>query len=145
LKGGWTNRGAAEFSVRFENGPMLKRGWLVGLLWTSEPPSARTAQEAALTAIYRAAHIFRHGQASTLRERMAQEGYAMARAACVSPRLEPDDIGRTRAAIVPHLDARDRPTVMACLFGDPAAIALGYEAKGLSANAGLALALHEAA
>lgn len=142
--GGWTNRYAAEFSARFENGPMLKRGWLVGILWTSEPASARSAQEAVLTSVYRAAHILRHGQALTLREMLAQEGSAMARAGCVRPKLEAEDLLRTRAAISAQLDARDRSAVMACLFGDPAANALGYAPKGIGSFAGLALALHEA-
>ena len=32
LKGGWTNRYASEFSSRFEIKPILKRGWLTGVL-----------------------------------------------------------------------------------------------------------------
>jgi len=34
LKGGWTNRYASEFSARFEIKPILKRGWLTGILMT---------------------------------------------------------------------------------------------------------------
>ena len=143
-KGGWTNRYAAEFSLRFESGPILKRGWLIGLLWTSESVSKLSAQEAALTAVYRAAHSHRHGQPQTLQQMLAQEGYAMAMAGCISPRLAADDISYTREVISSHLAAQDRPTIMACLFGDLAATSLGYEPKGLSAFAGLAFALHEA-
>ena len=40
LKGGWTNRWASEFSHRFESRAFLKRGFLTGILWTSEPASA---------------------------------------------------------------------------------------------------------
>jgi hypothetical protein len=39
LKGGWTNRWASEYSHRIEYGAITKRGWLVGILWTSEPAS----------------------------------------------------------------------------------------------------------
>jgi hypothetical protein len=123
---------------------MLKRGWLVGLLWTSEPASVRAAREAALTAVHRAAYILRRGQAQTLREMLAQEGHAMAKAGCLAPKLEAGELARAREALAPYLDAVDRPTVMACLFGDPAAAALGYEPKGLRGFAGLALALHDA-
>ena len=38
----------------------------------------------------------------------------------------------------------DRPTVMACLYGDRAAQSLGYRPQGLGDYAGLALALHQA-
>ena len=40
LKGGWTNRYTSEFGHRIEGAAITRRGWLVGLLWTSEPPSA---------------------------------------------------------------------------------------------------------
>src|SRR5204863_406485 len=66
------------------------------------------------------------------------------RTGCTTPALDPDDLEYTRAVIAPHLDARDRATVIACLFGDPAAAALGYAPQGLSPRAGLALALHDA-
>jgi hypothetical protein len=144
LKGGWTNRYASEFSARFEIKPILKRGWLTGILWTSETPSIKTTRETALTAVYRAAYVQQHGVARTLGEMLAQEGYAMAMAGCSQPALEADDLAYTREIIAPHLDAKDRPTVMTCLFGDVAAHSLGYPPQGLSPRAGFELALHEA-
>jgi hypothetical protein len=75
---------------------------------------------------------------------LAQEGYAMARAGCEGPSLDPEDLAYTRSVIDLHLDATDRATVMACLFGDGAAHALGYPPQGLSDRAGLGLALSEA-
>jgi hypothetical protein len=144
LKGGWTNRYASEFSSRFEIKPILKRGWLTGILWTSETPSIQTTRETALMTVYRAAYVQQHGLAQTLREMLAQEGYAMAMAGCSQPALEADDLAYTREIITPYLDAKDRPTVMTCLFGDDAAQALGYPPQGLSPRAGFALALHDA-
>ena len=144
LKGGWTNRYASEFSHRIEGAAITKRGWLTGILWTSEPPSARTVREAVLTSIYRAEYLQAHAAPVTLRDMLAQEGYAMARAGCESPSIDEDDVAYTRAVIEPHLAAVDRATVIACLFGDPGANALGYPPQGLSDRAGLALALHDA-
>jgi len=142
LKGGWTNRYASEFRLCFEMKPILKRGWLSAILWTSETPSIQTTRETVLTTIYRAAYIQQHGLARTLREMLAQESYALALAGCTQPALDSDDLAYTREIITPHLDAKDRPTVMTCLFGDVAAPALGYPPQGLSPRAGLALALH---
>ena len=68
----------------------------------------------------------------------------MARAGCTTPLLDEDDLAYTRTVIEPHLDATDRATVIACLFGDTAANALGYPPQGLSDRAGLALALDDA-
>ena len=75
--GGWTNRYAYEFSHRFEERAFYKRGWIVGLLWTSDAPAVVTVREEIASAIYRAAYIQRHGAARTLSAMLAQEGTAM--------------------------------------------------------------------
>ena len=80
LKGGWTNRYTTEFSHRFESRAMLRRGWVVGLLWTSEPASAAAAVLEVLVSVYRAVWLARHDHPRTLREMLAQEGWAMAQA-----------------------------------------------------------------
>jgi hypothetical protein len=144
LKGGWTNRWASEFGHRIEGHAITKRGFITALLWTSEPASADAAREAVLTSIYRVEYQQTHPAPKTLREMLAQEGYAMARAGCTTPALDADDLEYTRSVITPHLQAHDRATVIPCLFGDPGATALGYPPQGLSDRAGFALALHDA-
>lgn len=143
LRGGWTNRYAAEYAV-FEAEGTRPRGWLSGLLWSSEPASTRAAREAALTALFRAEHLHHHGPTRTLRDRLAREGYALSRAGCTSPTLDPDDLAYTRAVLAPLLDAEDRRTCIECLYGDPAARSLGLTPRGLSPWAGRALALADA-
>ena len=144
LKGGWTNRWASEFGYRIEGGAILKRGFITGILWTSEPASSTRVRDEVLTCIYRAEYLQTHPAPNTLRGMLEQEGYAMARAGCASPSLDAEDLAYTRTVIEPHLDAHDRATVMACLFGDTAANALGYPPQGLTDRAGFALALHDA-
>lgn len=144
LKGGWTNRYASEFGYRFETRAMHKRGWLLGILWTSEKASAEAAVEEARMAVHRGAYLDRHGEARTLREMIAQEGFVAAMAGCEGPALDPDDLAYTREVITPLLEARDRATLIASLFGDAAANALGYPPQGLSPRAGFALALFDA-
>ena len=144
LKGGWTNRWASEYSHRIDGAAITKRGWLVGILWTSEPASAQNVRDAVLTSVYRADYLQTHAGPKTLGDMLDQEGYAMARAGCTTPQLDDDDLAYSRSVITPHLGATDRATVIACLFGDRAAAALGYPPHGLSDRAGLALALSEA-
>jgi hypothetical protein len=151
LLGGWTNRYAEEFTIRFfwaglpANIPSyFTRFWISGVLWSSEPASARAAREAMLTAIYRAAYVHRNGAAQTLRDRMVQEGRVLTQAGCTTPVLEDDDLEYTRAVLVPFLDATDMRTSIECLFGDDAARTLGFTPLGLSPWAGLALAWHDA-
>jgi hypothetical protein len=142
--GGWTNRYSNELTARSGSKPLHKRGWITGTLWTSETPSEQATREETLTAVYRAAHIQQHGFAATMREIMAQEGYAMAMAGCSNPSLDEDDLEYTRAVIAPNLDTKDYPIVITSLFGDVAAAALGYAPLGLSERAGFALALSDA-
>jgi len=142
--GGWTNRCAYEFDLRFKKAPDDKRFWIIGALWTSAVPNERSAAEGVLTAAYRTALVKQHGPARNLRDMMAQEGLAMARAGCTEPRLDADDIAYTREVLGPHLGAGDMRTAVECLFGDRAARSLGFTPRGVSAWAGLALALHDA-
>ena len=141
--GGWTNRYTSEFGRRFGTKAYHRRGWLEVGLWTSEAPAAETVRKQVLATIYRAAHIERHGFAQTLRDMLAQEGFAMAQAGCTEPVLDADDLAYTREVIRPYLDTKDYSTIIACLFGDEAARSLGYAPLGLSERAGFALALHD--
>jgi hypothetical protein len=145
LKGGWTNRWASEFSHRFESAAFLKRGFLTGILWTSEPASAERVRDAVLTSIYRAEYLQTHRMPATLGGMLEQEGYAMARAGCMTPALDEDDLAYSRTVLAPHLGATDRATIVACLFGDVAARALGYPPQGLTDRAGFAVALADKA
>lgn len=142
--GGWTNRCASEFAWASGSPDAIRRGWLAGVLWSSEPPSARAVREAVLTPIHRAAHVRRHGPARTLREFLAQEGRAMADAGCDAPTLAQDDLDYTREVLGPHLDETLARTIMECLYGDDAGRTLGFTPRGVSPRAGLALALHQA-
>ncbi|MEL6399866.1 MAG: hypothetical protein AAFR26_12350 [Cyanobacteria bacterium J06626_4] len=142
--GGWTNRYTSEFSSRFALQTYLQRGWLAVTLWTSEVPSALKVREETLITVYRAAYIQRHGFAQTLQAMLDQAGYAMAMAGCQHPTLDADDMTYTHQVISPHLLTQDDATIMPCLFGDPAAHALGYQPQGLSDRAGFAWALHQA-
>ena len=93
--------------------------------------------------LYRAAHIKRHGFAQTLRKcwrrKATRRRWRAARGPHLTPRNSP-----AREAIAPHLDAKDQPTLMACLFGDKVADSLGYKPLGLSERAGLMLPLCDA-
>lgn len=139
--GGWTNRYQSEFDHYFEGDALYRRGWITAILWTSEAPTAKAAQRATANAIHRVGHIRRFGPARTLRAMLAQEGAVMAAADCREPSLSPDDLAYTREAMAPYFGAEDRPTAIACLYGDEAARTLGYPPLGFSPQAGFALAL----
>lgn len=173
LMGGWTNRYAAEYAERRGAAALVKRGWITGLLWSSETvggalgspatgdePGAdairrnavasaetlrRIARDTVSVAIYRTAHIVQHGPAQTLGGLLQQEGWAMHQAGLTGPRLPEDEWDYSREIIDPLREAKDMRTAVECLFGDVAARSLGFTARGLSERAGLALALRDAA
>ena len=144
LMGGWTNRYFSEFFHRFEGPSAYKRGWISAWIWSSEAPALQAVREEVKAVIFRAAYVLEHGAALNLADMLAQEGYAMTLAGCSEPSLDAPDLDYTREVLQPHLEATDLPTLIPCLFGDPAAHALGYPPQGLSHRAGLALALSNA-
>ena len=126
LMGGWTNRYFSEFFHRFEGPAAYKRGWMSAWIWTSEAPTLQAVREEVMGVIFRAAYALKHGAAVNLANMLAQEGHVMAMAGCSEPSLDAPDLDYTREALRPHLQATDLPTLIPCLFGDPAAHALGY-------------------
>lgn len=116
VAGGWTNRTTTDFAHRFESAPWYQRDFGLALLWASEPPSLERVRQEVLRTVARCAYERIHGPARTLRQMLAQENAALP----LSP------------ALSPYLDARDAPTLIACLYGDDAARALGYTPLGIA-------------
>lgn len=143
-RGGWTNRYDYEYRLRFAERLAAQQDWLAGVLWSSEPASAQAVREAALTAVFRATHVARHGVAGALEQMLRQEGTVMMQAGCHGPVLDDNDLAYTREILTPHLQSTGKRIAIECLFGDPAARSLGFTPRGLSLWAGLALALHDA-
>lgn len=141
LHGGWTNRFTVDAGMRFGDGSaMLKRGWLSTMLWVSETPTAESVRRAVLASVFRSFYRFGQDAPRTLRQMLAQEG-AVGRFAGLTPTLDADDLDYSREVLASYLDSDDWAVCMAALFGDQAAISLGYPPLGLSASAGLDVSL----
>ncbi len=152
-RSGWSNRFTMEYGMRMGCNPQDKRFWVTGVLWSSEtPPTARAVRESVLTAAYRAAYVLEHSRPRSLRDLLAQEGWAMTRAGCAAPaaslynQAAPDEfeIEYTREILSGHLDESQMGILIAAMFGDNAARELGYDPLGLGDWAGLWSTLHDA-
>jgi hypothetical protein len=136
-KGGWTNRWLFEAKHQFESRYEQKRGIITALLWSSEPADKLRIRQKVMAAIYRHAWIRRHGHAKTLGAMLQQEGmagcFAGLRMDALSAELE--------AVIRDHLETTHYPAIIACLYGDAAARACGYDPLGLPPDAGLSYGL----
>lgn len=139
--GQWTNRISTDFGNRYNCRPMFRRGWLVALLWTSKPASQENVEKTVLETVYRGVYIQQHGTPSNLEQLIHQEGFAQAMSGAQNL-FDADELEYTRELFEPLMQAEDEPTLIAALFGDPAANELGHRPLGLSQNAGLELGLH---
>jgi hypothetical protein len=150
--GGWTNRFTWEHDLRFgpdrmrtrKGDPTGRRLWVTGVLWAGVTYTPETIRQTLLASAYRVDHVHRHGPAVTLRDKLAQEGWVLARAGAEEPTLDAEEIEYSREVIAPLLDATEMRTAVECLFGDDAARGMGFTPRGLSAWAGIALAQHDA-
>jgi hypothetical protein len=143
VAGGWTNRYLTEAGARFDPRVDRKRNFVSTLLWSSEAPTPAEIRQQVLGDLYRAAFRRRHGAAPTLRAMLVQEGLA-ARFAGQRPTLPPEALDRARAAIAPLLDEATYPQQFGALYGDEAAVSVGYAPLGLPSRAGFAVALADA-
>jgi hypothetical protein len=138
LKGGWTDSILTDWGLRFPE--KINLSWVCVPLWTKYPQTLKILRTNAKMAVGRFVWQAQHGTAKTLREMLAQEGYAQAFAGAkaLMPR---EDLAYTQAVLEPLLENTDKPTQLAVLYGDDAAKRVGYPALGLSDDAGLELAL----
>jgi hypothetical protein len=141
--GGWTNRYTTDASVRFPGRGALKRPFGMALVWTSESPEAARLHQDVLAAIHRVVHQQRRGLPSSLRSMLRQEGLAAVFAGARAD-LPPDELSRARAVLARVGDHPGYPTAFAFMYGDTAAVELGYQPLGVVPCGGFAVALADA-
>jgi hypothetical protein len=139
-KGGWTNRWLFEAKQLFESKYELEHGLAIALLWSSEPADAALVRAKVMAALWRRAWMLRNGLPRTLGQRMLQEGLAAKFAGSAVRNVTEAE----QTILREHLDTDHFPTIMACLYGDAAAIECGYDPLGLPERAGLRFAASDA-
>lgn len=137
--GGWTNRYLTDMDHRFDASGELKRGFATAYIWTGEETTAAMIRAEALSVIYRHCFKRRHGLPRTLREMLTLEGFASLFAGSTHD-LPRDELCRAQAIVAQHLDETAAPTTFPCLYGDEAALAVGYPPLGVPVWGGFAVA-----
>jgi hypothetical protein len=143
LGGAWSNRFVGE-TGRVAEVKLNKYRWFSSGIFVSSTPTPTLVRQNVLSGIYRTLYLDRHGAPKSLRQMMAQEGQVGVFAG-IPPQIDVDDLDYSREVLQPYLDSEDYPTCMAALFGDEAARTLGYPPLGLSAYAGIAVAIADCA
>jgi len=147
LKGGWTNRYATDYHLRFPDEEIARRSprWVTAIIWSGDlAPTIDRVREAVNLAVLRQAYAWQLRSPITLQDKLEREGKVMRQAGCTLPILDRADLEYTREVLRPDLNETDMRTAIQCMYGDEAGRTLGFPPKGLSPYAGLALALHDA-
>lgn len=149
---GWTQRFLTDADGRFSSAiEKLKKSsdhfdrWVAVQLWTADhhlkpvEPSLELVQQATRGALFRAYWQRQHGYPVTLRHMLKQEGHVL-RFSQPSLEFDPATATQLKSIIDPLLDSEDYTKNISALYGDEAAISVGYEPLGLPQYAGFAYA-----
>jgi hypothetical protein len=152
-RNGWTQRFLTDadwrFSSKTDSVPKSQPTigfdrWVSVQLWTTafegqirEPNLAYVRQETR-AALARAEYQRTHGYPKTLLEMMTQESAVMSFSG-EEIHLESDDLEYSQAILEPLLSSTDYPTNFAAMYGDQAAISVGFKPLGISSRTGFAL------
>lgn len=139
-KGGWTQRAVTDANMRFNIQIPPKRAWISTGLWATDQPSPAQVRGQVMMSLYRVQHVQIYGNASTLAQMLFQEGMA-GRYAQWSTTLDEEELAYSRAVIDDYLSSSDYSVLIPALYGDQTARELGYTPLGLSAQAGLEVAI----
>jgi hypothetical protein len=141
--GGWTNRYLTDMDHRFGAAGELKRGFATAYVWTGEPSRPDLIRAEVLSVVYRHCYKLRHGFPTTLRQMLTLEGL-VSRFVGGADAHGLKDLRQVRAALAPHLDTTVTPILFAALYGDDAAISVGYPPLGVPPWGGFAVVHHVA-
>lgn len=139
--GMWTDRLATEVRHRTNAERRDAHGEI--LLWADDSPSVEAiARESAAEAV-RTMWTSLHGSANSLRAVLAREGLAYALAGAAT--LHQPESARVSEALEVLGDSRTLGDIVAVMYGDAAAVTLGYTPLGLAERAGFGFAIEQAA
>jgi hypothetical protein len=135
----WTDRIATKVELRTDPGPpALVR------FWAGEPLEGADVERESAAAAMRARWLRRHGPARTLDHVLAREGSAHAPDESPFGRLDAGEAALVGDAVELLGASEQRGDIAAVLFGDPAALALGWTPLGLPWHAGYRWAIARA-
>lgn len=142
-QGGWTDRYLTDADHWFDAMGEVKRGFLVAYSWTGDAITVAGLREEASGALYRTLYKARYGAPATLRGRLTLAGLT-AHFAGLTFAPDATSVAAIWAILTPHLDTTNFPVQFACLYGDDAAISVGYPPLGVPPRGGFAVAVAEA-
>jgi hypothetical protein len=133
VHGGWTNRAFIELERLTDPRKVAWRTFLPLRWWASERPDAGTIAPKLRRQLFEALSVLREAPPVTLRDILNLRWRSLAYVQGKKPERTP--AGKAALAkLAPYLDTSDTGTLLACLFGDDAAVSLGHAPRGIEAG-----------
>jgi hypothetical protein len=134
--GMWTDRLATEVRHRSVGDRRANHGEI--RLWMTDAPDVATIERESIAEAVRTIWTALHGPTLTLQAVLAREGMAYALAQLLKDDGDSARVGHARVADAIEIlgDTRTLGDIVAVLYGDAAAVALGYTPLGIEAGAG---------
>lgn len=132
VKGGWTNRATIQIDRWMHFEKVIWRGFAPLLWWASDPISELSLEFGLRRQLHEIVRIIdgrRPRSLEDLLELRYESALAAGRNLGGTPEAR-DLLERLR----PYLNSKDTATLVACLFGDEAAVALGYAPLGIKTS-----------
>jgi len=131
-QGGWTNRYTTDFDSKFKTSALVRRLFCNPLFWVSDEINEKYIEQTTLQYCYRCIYQLLHQKPITLADYIAQEIY-VARHAGVSISVPTEN----ELAVLSHFyrlhrDTDNYPVIFSFLYGDEAAVQLGYSPLGIN-------------
>ena len=135
LKGGWTNRFTTDYQCRFTIKGLLNRNFCTPIFWSSETYDKELINTRINEFVWRTVFQKIYLQPESLEEHIKQEAFVCENCHNVPPKFK--EIDHVLAVFRQHQHTYDRNILISFLYGDAAAIELGYTPLGLPAFAGI--------
>jgi hypothetical protein len=131
--GGWTNRFTTDYDHRFKLNALVSRGFCTPILWSSEAFDEEKIIHLTLLACYRTLHWLSFPKPTSLEEHIFQEKNI---AQSVGKKVEKSiNFDFLEDFYQKNKHSEDFPLIFNFLYGDDAAVSLGYTPLGIKGDA----------
>lgn len=128
-QGGWTNRFTTDYDSKFKLKALIDRKFCTPFFWSSENYTTELIKDRTLQAIYRTVYCLDFPKPKTLAEHIAQEQFVAKK--CPLPASQLIDFQALDFFFQQNKDTTNFPLIFTFLYGDEAAISLGYSSLGI--------------
>ncbi len=130
MLGGWTNRFTTDYDSRFKLNPLVTRHFCVVLFWSSEVYTADLIRQRVQETVFRTLYWLEHPRPLSLADHVAQELFVVKNTQFASPPLAVD-MTYLKNYYQEHQSTDDYSVIFSFLYGDNAALQLGFKEYGV--------------